>query len=91
MTKMLDETHPQYGWSPVVAGLRPRDATNGATLDMSDAPTLEMNTAGFLKASGRFRGQIDVEIGGGSECGARRWSRRLVQLYEDVGLVRLDR
>jgi hypothetical protein len=34
---------------------------------------------------------VDLEIGRASEHGARWWSRRLVEVFEEAGLVRLDR
>lgn len=68
------------------------DATGDATLNRGDAHlVVERNEAGFLKAAGRYRERVDVEIGKGSVRGARWWSRRLIQLYEDAGWVRLDR
>ena len=67
------------------------DTTNDAASNCSDPLLIKKNEAGFLKASGRFREQVDVEIGQASAGGARWWSRRLVQLYEDAGLVRFDK
>jgi hypothetical protein len=37
-----------------------------------------------------YRKLVDVEIGRASEHGARWWSRRLVEVFEEAGLVRLD-
>jgi hypothetical protein len=78
---------------PDFAGLKRgmRNATSDAALNRSDAPLVKMNEVGFLKALGRYRRRVDVEIGKASERGARWWSRRLVQLCEDAGLVRLDK
>jgi len=81
MTKLLGRAHPHTpgpcsGWCP--------DAVAHALTD-------KMKEAGLLKASDLYRWQVDVEIGKASERGARWWSRRLVQLYEDAGLVRLDK
>lgn len=50
-----------------------------------------MSEVGFVKALRRYRERVDVEIGKASEYGARWWSRRLVEVYEEVGLVRLDK
>ena len=61
------------------------DATRGAALNPSDAHPLGVLTAR------RYRERVDEEIGKASERGARWWSRRLVQLYEAAGLVRLDK
>jgi hypothetical protein len=107
MTKMLGKAHPPgpcSGWCPdVVAravtdvrgpagfGTRTRDATSDAALNRSDAPLVKVNEVGFLKQSGRYRERVDLEIGKASDWGARWWSRRLVQLYEEAGLVRLDK
>ena len=67
------------------------DATGHATLNPSHARlVVEMNETEFLKAAGRYRKRVDVEIGKGSVRGARWWSRRLIQLYEDAGWMRLD-
>jgi len=54
----------------------------------SEARPVELNAFEFLMAL-RYRERIDEEIEKGSERGARWWSRRLVQLYEEAGLVRL--
>ncbi len=106
MTKMHDMAHPHglcSGWCPDVveraitdaasAGLSRgmRDTPRDAGWDRGDALLLKMNEVGFLKVFGRYREQVDVEIGKASVLGARWWSRRLVQLYEDAGLVRLDK
>jgi hypothetical protein len=56
----------------------------------SDAP-LSRSDAHPLLTARRYRERVDVEICKASERGARWWSRRLVQLYEDAGLVRLDK
>jgi len=58
-------------------------------LDM--ARPVKMNDVGFLKALGRYRERVDVEIGKASEHGARWWSRRLVEVCEEAGLVRLEK
>ena len=107
VTKMHDMAHPHglcSGWCPDVveraltgvpdsAGSRreTRDTTSDAALNRSDALLIKMTEAGYLKAFGRYREQVDVEIGNASARGARWWSRRLVQLYKDAGLVRLDK
>jgi hypothetical protein len=78
---------------PDPAGFRGgmRDATSDAASNRSDAPLVKMDEVGFLKVAGLYRRRVDVEIGKASERGARWWSCRLVQLYEDAGLVRLDK
>jgi hypothetical protein len=106
VTKMHDMAHPHglcSGWCPDVveravtdaasAGFRrgTQDTTSEAALNRSDALLLKMNEVGILKVFGRYREQVDVEIGNASASGARWWSRRLVQLYEGAGLVRLDK
>lgn len=107
MTKMHDLAHPHglcSGWCPDVveravtgasdpAGFRRgmRDTTSDAALNRNDGLLEKMNEVGFLKVFGRYREQVDVEIGNASARGARWWSRRLVQLYEDARLVRLDK
>jgi hypothetical protein len=69
---------------------RMRDATSDAALNRSDAHPVEMNIIGFLMAR-RYRERVLEEIGKGSARGAGWWSRRLIQLYEEAGLVRLER
>ncbi len=51
----------------------------------------KMNKVGFLKALGRYRKRVDFEIGKASEYGARWWSRRLVEVCAEAGLVRLEK
>jgi hypothetical protein len=65
-----------------------RDTTSDETLNRSDALLVKMN--GFSKALGPYRELVDLEIGRASEHGARWWSRRLVEVYEEAGLLRLD-
>ena len=107
MTKMLDMAcHPGPCGShcphvvarpvtdvPGYAGFRRGmgEATSDPASNRSDAPRVKMNEVGFLKAIGLYRERVDVEIGKASEHGVRWWSRRLVELYEDAGLVRLDK
>ena len=106
MTKMHDMAHPHglcSGWCPEAveravadaASAEFRTGTRNTTSDAaslhSDALLIRMTEAGYSKAFGRYREQVDVEIRSASERGARWWSRRLVQLYEDAGLVRLDK
>ena len=106
MTKMHDMAHPHglcSGWCPDVVertltdaaspgfNRGTQDTTSDAAANRSDALLIKMTEAGYLKAFGRYREQVDVEIGNASARGARWWSRRLVQLYEDAGLVRLDK
>ena len=65
-------------------------ATSAAASNRSDVHPVDMNAVEFLIAS-RYRERVDDEIRKGSERGARWWSRRLVQLYEEAGLVRFDK
>jgi len=46
---------------------------------------------GFQESLGRYRERVEIEIGKGSERGARWWSRRLVEVCEEAGLVRHDK
>jgi len=68
-----------------------RGATDAAASNRGDAPLVKMSAVGFLKAFGLYRERVGVEIGNASEHGARWWSRRLVEVYEEAGLVRLDK
>jgi hypothetical protein len=106
VTKMLDlarPSGPSGGRSPLVVarlgtdvpgsagfGREMRDATSDAALNRTDAHPVEMNVVEFLEAR-RYRERVDEEVGKGSDRAARWWSRRLVQLYEEAGLVRLDK
>ncbi len=55
------------------------------------ARLVRTNETGVLKALGRYRERVDVEIGKASEHGARWWSRRLVEVCQEAGLVRLEK
>jgi hypothetical protein len=55
------------------------------------ARPVKLNEVGSLKALGRYRERVDVEISKASEHGARWWSRRLVEVCEEAGLVRLEK
>ena len=76
MTKMLD----MAGSSAVT---RPLTAV--------PASLVERIEAGAMKGLGLYRALAEVEIGRASEHGARWWSRRLVEVYEQAGLVHLDK
>jgi hypothetical protein len=77
---------------PASAGFRSEmpDTTRDAALNRRDAHPVEMSAVEFLTAR-RYRERVGDEIRDGSERGARWWSRRLVQLYEQAGLVRLGK
>jgi len=106
VTKMFDMTRPPSAYDgrrphlvarpgtdvpgPGGFGRGMRGATSGAVSNRSDVLRVEMNAIEFLTAR-RYRERVDDEIREGSERGARWWSRRLVQLYEEAGLVRLDK
>jgi hypothetical protein len=45
----------------------------------------------FQESLARYRERVEIEIAQGSERGARWWSRRLVKVCEEAGLVRPDR
>ena len=55
------------------------------------ARPVKENEIRFQKVLGRYRERVGVEIGKASEYGARWWSRRLVEVCEEAGLVRLDK
>ena len=46
---------------------------------------------GFFNGLNAYREMVDVEIGRASEYGARWWTRRLVDMSEQAGLVRLEK
>jgi hypothetical protein len=107
MTKMLDMDRPPgpCGGScprvvarpvtdaPGSAELRTEvlDAASEATLNRGDAPLVKMYEVGFVKTLGLYRELVGLEIGRASEYGARWWSRRLIEVSEEAGLVRLDK
>ena len=107
MTKTLDMARPPGpcgGSCPRVvarpvtdasgsAGLRTEalGAASEAALNRGDASLFRMYQVGFLKTLGLYRELVDLEIGRASEYGARWWSRRLVEVYEESELVRLGR
>jgi len=98
VVEVIDETYRLGGAGNVAANIRGLDGRaipigvvgRDAASNRSDALLIKMTEAGYRKAFGRYREQVDVEIGQGSARGASWWSRRLVQLYEDAGLVFLD-
>jgi len=61
------------------------------TKKLGMARLVRMTETGVLKALGRYRERVDVEIGKASEHGARWWSRRLVEVCQEAGLVRLEK
>jgi hypothetical protein len=75
------------------AGLKTEvlDATNEAALNCGNASLVKRYEAGFLKTLGLYRELVGLEIGRASEYGARWWSRRLVDMSEEAGLVSLDK
>lgn len=96
MTKMLEMACSSgscggSGGSCPRAGLTTEvlDATNEA-LNRGNASLVKMYKVGFLKTLSLYRELVDIEIRRASEHGARWWSRRLVEMSEEAGLVRLD-
>ena len=67
-----------------------REVTSDGTLTRGAAALVRRLEAGILRALGLARELVDLDIGRASEYGARWWSRRLVEMYEDAGFVRLD-
>ena len=82
MTKMTDSACPStpFGVSLANAVTRPLAAVRSCAGFPSSAMPSDL-----------YRQLVDLEIGRASEHGARWWSRRLVEVLEEVGLVRLDR
>ena len=107
MTKMLDMAcssgscsgscprvvAPAITDAPGSAGLRTEvlDATGETAPNRGDASLVKMYEDGSLKTLGLYRELVGLEIGRASEYGARWWSRRLVDMSEEAGLVRLDK
>ena len=100
MTKTLDRACPSgscCGRCPN-AVTRPLAAVPGslgagtreATSTGSGASLVKRYEAGLLKTLGLYRELVGLEVGRASEYGARWWSRRLVEMSEEAGLVRLD-
>jgi len=82
MTKKMFDT----GCSPGTSG--------GCSQNAATRPLAAIrSTAGFpaaMNAPVLYRGLVKLEISRASEHGARWWSRRLVEAYEEAGLVHLD-
>jgi hypothetical protein len=78
---------------PGSGGLRTEvlDATSEAALNRGYASLVKMYEDGFLRTLRLYRELVGLEIGRASEYGARWWSRRLVDVSEEAGLVRLDK
>ena len=55
------------------------------------ARRFQMNEVAVSRALERYRERVKVEIGKASEHGARWWTRRLVEVCEGAGLVRLEK
>ena len=71
-------------------GAGARATAGDSTPHRSDASLVRKFEAGVLKTLGLYRELVGLEIGRASEYGARWWSRRLVEVSEEEGLVRLD-
>ena len=67
------------------------DATSEAAPNRGDTSLVKRYEVGVLKTLGLYRELVGLEIGRASEYGARWWSRRLVDVSEEAGLVRLDK
>jgi hypothetical protein len=57
----------------------------------SNAVTRPLILRGFLNGLCAYREMVAVEIGRASENGARWWARRLIEVSEQAGLVRLEK
>ena len=62
----------------------------GASSGSSDGATIPLIAGGFFKGLHAYREMVEIEIRRASEHGARWWSRRLVEMCREAGLVRLD-
>ena len=100
MTKMLDmarPSSPNLGRCPEVVARPGADVCESAGFNRAMCEAASGSSSGGdahslgVLIARRYRERVDVEIRKASERGARWWSRRLVQLYEDAGLVRLDK
>lgn len=94
MTKMLEMacSSGSSGGSCPRVGLTTGvlDATSEAP-NRGDASLVKMYEVGLLKTLSLYRELVDIEVRRASEHGARWWSRRLVEMSEEAGLVRLDK
>jgi hypothetical protein len=56
-----------------------------------NAVTIPLIAGGFFRGLHAYREMVDVEVRRASEHGARWWSRRLVEMCEEAGLLHLDK
>ena len=56
----------------------------------ANAVTIPLIVGGFLKGLHAYREMVELEVHRASEYGARWWTRRLVEMAQEAGLVRLD-
>lgn len=66
-------------------GHRARSGSDGC-----NGITLPLIAREFLKGLHAYREMVDLEVRRASEGGARWWSRRLVEMSEEAGLVHFD-
>lgn len=59
-------------------------------MDNSNAVTIPLIAGGFFKGLHAYREMVELEVRRASEWGARWWGRRLVEMCEEAGLLRLD-
>jgi hypothetical protein len=98
VTKMLDIARPSgpcgdrcpHVVARPVTDVRDSAGFRSGMRDATSDEALLVKMNGFSKALGPYRELVDLEIGRASEHGARWWSRRLVEVYEEAGLLRLD-
>jgi hypothetical protein len=84
--------HPPVNSSPNAGGSPLHYSRRFAVKEnVGMARLAKLNKVGFFKALGRYRERVDLEIGKASEHGARWWSRRLVEVCQETGLVRLEK
>ena len=82
MTKMTDTAAPPAPWAVSMSNAvtRPLAAVRSRAGVPNEAIPSDL-----------YRKLVDLEIGRASEHGARWWSRRLVEVFEEAGLVRLEK
>jgi hypothetical protein len=76
----------EHGMPPVQCSRR-----FAVTKKIETARPVKEDEIGFQKVLVRYRERVGLEIGKASEYGARWWSRRLVEVCEEAGLVRLEK
>jgi len=83
---------PGSGFEEVAMTKVPEKAGHGVPSgsDIGNAATIPLIAGGFFRGLHAYREMVELEVRRASEGGARWWSRRLVEMCEEAGLLRLE-